>query len=409
MLKNNIILHLIMNIYSNIENILYFIFLYKFFTMYNNYFNVISNVRRLLYEGILFVDDDLFDDLEKESQEKELKEKELKEKELKEKELKEKEKKEIKYEDKYLEEVRKMSNEYVFTNNELNLSEKLYTEFYENALNQIRNSKQILQTKLKEKQYELNDLRDMINDSTSSSDDDITEETLIKEIDELNAEIEVLNKKTVTKEEISELVKQNIIEKRLDNLKNCFVIEKTPLGNVAMIYNNKKSSFDYFSDSTIPYRYLEPVSRKYVLTFQCKTIYVDMEEELKEYEKKLEEKEKEKKEKELMEIEEKENEKNKLNSNPVPVKKNVFAKFKDYNKEAGSGRVNMVPPPKNSIPSGVKKEANPNEKVILKERANRYSCEGRFSNFSIIQKVDRKKVDKKFAMTFADFKKMNKK
>jgi hypothetical protein len=49
------------------------------------------------------------------------------------------------------------------------------------------------------------------------------------------------------------------------------------------------------------------------------------------------------------------------------------------------------------------------EKVILKERANRYSCEGRFSNFSIIQKVDRKKVDKKFAMTFADFKKMNKK
>ena len=63
MLKNNIILHLIMNIYSNIENILYFIFLYKFFTMYNNYFNVISNVRRLLYEGILFVDDDLFDDL----------------------------------------------------------------------------------------------------------------------------------------------------------------------------------------------------------------------------------------------------------------------------------------------------------------------------------------------------------
>ena len=308
-----------------------------------------------------------------------------------------------------MEEVRKMSNEYVFTNNELNLSEKLYTEFYENALNQIRNSKQILQTKLKEKQYELNDLRDMINDSTSSSDDDITEETLIKEIDELNAEIEVLNKKTVTKEEISELVKQNIIEIRLDNLKNCFVIEKTPLGNVAMIYNNKKSSFDYFSDSTIPYRYLEPVSRKYVLTFQCKTIYVDMEEELKEYEKKLEEKEKEKKEKELMEIEEKENEKNKLNSNPVPVKKNVFAKFKDYNKEAGSGRVNMVPPPKNSIPSGVKKEANPNEKVILKERANRYSCEGRFSNFSIIQKVDRKKVDKKFAMTFADFKKMNKK
>jgi hypothetical protein len=360
-------------------------------------------VKQLLYEGILFVDNDLFDNLEEKIKEKDNEEKEKKEEK--------KEKKELKYEDKYLEEVRKMTHEYVFTDNEIKLSENLYTEFYENALNQIKNSKQVLQSKLKEKQYELNDLRDMINDSSSSSDDDVTDEILIKEIDELNAELEILNEKTVTKEEIDKLVNKHIIEKRLDNLKNCFIIEKTPLGNVAMIYNNKKESFDYFSDNTIPYRYLEPVSRKYVLTFQCKSIYVDMEQELKEYERKLEEKEKEKKERELMEIEERENEKiNKnSNSNLVPVKKNVFAKFKDYNKEAGSGRVNMVPPPKNSIPSGVKKEANPNEKMILKERANRYSCEGRFSNFSIIQKVDRKKVDKKFAMTFADFKKMNKK
>jgi ribosomal protein L19E len=409
MLKNNII-DLIMNIYSNIENILFLFFLYKLFNVYNR-FNVISNVRRLLYEGVLFVDDDLFDDLEKELEEKEQKEKEQEEKGLEEREQKEKAKREMKYEDKYLEEVRKMSNEYVFTDDEVKLTKKMYTEFYENALNQIRNSKEVLQSKIKEKQYELNDLRDMINDSSSSSssDDDVTEEILIKEIDELNSELQVLNEKIITKEEIEEQVKKDIIEKRLDNLKNCFVIEKTPLGNVAMIYNNKKSSFEYFSDNTIPYRYLEPVSRKYVLTFRCKTIYVDMEEELKESERKLEEKEKEKKERELMKIEEKENEKINKNFIPVPVKKNVFAKFKNYNKEAGSGRVNMVPPPKNSIPSGVKKEANPNEKVLLKERANRYSCEGRFSNFSIIQKVDRKKVDKKFAMTFADFKKMNKK
>lgn len=383
-----------MNIYSNIEKLLCLFFLYKIFTIYNTSFNVINNVRRLLYEGVLFIDDDLFDNLEKKIEELD-------------KEIKEK--KEIKYEDKYLEEVRKMSHEFVFTDDETKMFEKLYTEFYDNALKQIRNSKEILQLKITEKQYELNDLRDMINDS--SSEDDITEETLIKEINDFNAELAVLSNKNVTKEEIDELVKKDIIEKRLDNLKNCFVIEKTPLGNVAMIYNNKKASFEYFSDSTIPYRYLEPVSRKYVLTFQCKTIYVDMEEELNEYERKLEEKDREKKEKELMEIEERENEKINKNSssNPVPVKKSVFAKFKDYNKEAGSGRVNMAPPPKNSIPSGVKKEANPNEKVILKERANRYSCEGRFSNFSIIQKVDRKKVDKKFAMTFADFKKMNKK
>ena len=383
-----------MNIQPDIPFLLYLFFLYKFFTIYDKYFNVFSDIKRLFFEGMIFVDYDIFEKLGEENEINEIKEE--KEENVK--------KEEIKYEDKYLEEVRKMQQDYIFTDEELKMSEKLYNDFYENALNNIRTSKQVLESKIKEKNDELNDLRDMINDS--SSEEDVTEETLVKEMDELNTEFAVLNEKIVTKEEITEEVNNHIIEKRLDNLKNCFIIEKTPLGNVAMMYNNKKMSFEYYSDSTIPYRYLEPVSRKYVLTFQCKPIYVDMEHELKIYERKLEEKEKEKKEKELMEIEEKRQNKT---ITAIPVKKNVFAKFKDYNKEAGSGKVNMAPPPKNSIPSGVKKEANPNEKVILKERANRYSCEGRFSNFSIIQKVDRKKVDKKFAMTFADFKKMNKK
>ena len=51
-------------------------------------------------------------------------------------------------------------------------------------------------------------------------------------------------------------------------------------------------------------------------------------------------------------------------------------------------------------------EKQEQEKILLKERANRYTYEGKFANFSFIKKVDRKLVDKKFAMTFADFKKM---
>jgi hypothetical protein len=47
-----------------------------------------------------------------------------------------------------------------------------------------------------------------------------------------------------------------------------------------------------------------------------------------------------------------------------------------------------------------------NEKMLLKERANRYSYQGKFLNFNILQKVDKKVVDKKYALTFADFKKM---
>ena len=82
--------------------------------------------------------------------------------------------------------------------------------------------------------------------------------------------------------------------------------------------------------------------------------------------------------------------------------KNVFAKFKTYNKEAGSGRVNKAPPPKNSIPN---KQQLTNEKVLLKEKSNHYTREGKLSNVNILKKVDRKVVDKKYAMSFADFKK----
>ena len=222
-------------------------------------------------------------------------------------------------------------------------------------------------------------------------------------------------------------MKKYVIKERLDKMKNNFIIEKTPLGNIVMIYNNIRGTFDYYSDSNIPYRFLETVGRKYVLTFNCRPIFIDMEEELKLYELKLKEKEekekekeneKEEKEKEINENEnEKENEKEKeINENEnekkkvktkEEKKKNVFAKFKSYNREAGSGKVNTAAPPKNSIPNTkITDDSKKNEKMILKENANRYTCEGRFSNFNILQKVDRKKVDKKYSTTFADFKKM---
>ena len=49
---------------------------------------------------------------------------------------------------------------------------------------------------------------------------------------------------------------------------------------------------------------------------------------------------------------------------------------------------------------------NNNENVLLKENANRYSYEGKLSNFNFLKKVDRKVVDKKYGMTFADFKRL---
>jgi hypothetical protein len=213
--------------------------------------------------------------------------------------------------------------------------------------------------------------------------------------------------------ETQKKARQFVIDERLDKLKNNFVMEKTPLGNVLMLYNNKRGSFEFYSDNTIPYRYLEPVSRKYVKMFDCRPIYFDMEEELKNYEKKLEGK-KILEEKRILEEEEKrlleeEQKKNKGTLEQVPRKK-VFAKFKSYNKEAGTGHVNTAAPPKNSIPNNIMKNTeggnNNNENVLLKENANRYSYEGKISNFNFLKKVDRKVVDKKYGMTFADFKRL---
>jgi hypothetical protein len=48
-----------------------------------------------------------------------------------------------------------------------------------------------------------------------------------------------------------------------------------------MIYDNTTETFKYYIDNTIPYRYLETIGRKYVKQFNCRPIFVDMEEELK--------------------------------------------------------------------------------------------------------------------------------
>lgn len=205
----------------------------------------------------------------------------------------------------------------------------------------------------------------------------------------------------ITSENNPEETKEEEKQQLLEGLANSFIIEKTPLGNVAMYYNAKRESFTYFSDNTIPYRFLEVVARKYVLTYRCTDLYVIMEEELKKYERRLEELEKQK---QL----EQENNLNTNETNSKKAKKNVFAKFKNYNKEAGTGRVNKAPPPKNSIPQTKIDSSENSEKVILKENANRYTYEGRFSNFNPLKKIDRKQIDKKYAMSFADFKKMQK-
>jgi hypothetical protein len=333
----------------------------------------------------------------------------------------------VKYEDKYLEEIRKMDKEYLFTEEEQKTKEKKLNEIFNVLIKEKREKFEICKRKVEEiykkiKEYKnSDDIHCLINDNEEDEMDFslcVTKEDIIKKLEkELDiAEEEEVNYRLLletddgvadVKKEAEEAAHIFMVQERLNKLAGCNVMEYTPQGNVLLTYDLDRGSFKYYSDNTIPYRYLETVARKYVKQFNCRPIFVDMEEELK----LAEEKWNKEKEEEKIKVEKEKREKEealKQNKQPVEEKKNVFAKFKSYNKEAGTGKVSSAAPPKNSIPNQKITEKQENEKILLKEKANRYTYEGKMANFSFIKKVDRKIVDKKYAMSFADFKKMQK-
>ena len=227
-------------------------------------------------------------------------------------------------------------------------------------------------------------------------------------IQENNEYIKIKNEyeKNLTMNETTENLEEDmhkkahniIINKKLDKLIDNYILEHTPLGNIYMRYNNYKQSFEYFSNSTIPYRYLEPVGRKYVITYWCKPIFVDIEQELN----KAEEKYNSKKEKKI--------EYDKIkNINPTKF----IAQLKNYNK--GTKDLNICPNKNrtsyNVLPPQIRANL-PNvntysKKQLLKENANRYTWEGRLTNFCPLKKINKKILDKKLTLTYSDFKKIN--
>ena len=192
----------------------------------------------------------------------------------------------------------------------------------------------------------------------------------------------------------------------IESLKHSIVVEHTPLGNVAMYYDNKREAFVYYSDSVMPYRYLEVVARKYVITFHCKRVFIDMEDEINKAKMKIEEQKNAKKleeeQAEKAQAEKQEAEKQELELKEEPKKKNVFASFKNYNKNTTKDSSNK---PTTGNPTAATANTK-TEDLILKENANHYTCDGRYSNFIVLKKVDKTLVDKRLKMSFADFKKM---
>lgn len=333
--------------------------------------------------------------------------------------------KEVKYEDKYLDIIRQIENKWVFTEDEINEKEKAFKVFYEEAIKNIKNEIDTCNELINTYKIATDEDSDNIKYIQNCNDyndynnyDDVVDKTTIEQRNEyrteqiknLNDKLNILNESIETDEGLnqikSETEKQTenlIIDKRIDKLKNCYIMEKTPQGNVLMIYDKERETFKYYSDTNIPYRYLEVAARKYVKTFNCRPLFVDMEEELRLFHEKWT---KEYELKKAKETEEKLKAEHAEKNKQTEQKKNVFAKFKSYNKDA-TGKISMAAPPKNSIPNKAS-EIKENEKILLKERANRYTYEGKFVNFNFLQKTEKKIFNKKLGITFADFKKMKK-
>ena len=327
-------------------------------------------------------------------------------------ERKEEVKEQIKFEDKYLNAFKLFSNDYFFTEEELLLKAEKYAEFkaeyqanrakvYNNIHNllietlQILNKGSTITEEVKAALVKYFEIEDDYNDDPSNIDFDELYIYVENDSQRFLLEVESLEKDDWSPElekEIQEKALQYVLDLKLDGFINNYILEFTPLGNVYMRYNNQKKSFEYYSNSTIPYRYLEAIGRKYVMTFRCKSLFIDLEEELKV----ASEKQTLEKDKSLPGLVQK----------PIVQQQN----FKSYNKDLKMDK-NMMKG--RSGPQALQIKANlPNvsgsngEKQLLKENANRYTWIDRLTSLQLLKKVDRKTIDKQYALSFADFKKM---
>jgi len=321
---------------------------------------------------------------------------------------------EIKFEDKYLAAFKSFSSEYFFTKDELLSKDSKFHELKSEY--QMKNNKEfekinellleshsiinlgpIITEEIKELLIKYFDIEDDYADDPSSIDFDELYIYLENDHKKFQEEIDKLVEELKNKEDLyAEFQKQAlefILNKKLDGFINNYILEFTPLGNVYMRYNYFKKSFEYFSNNTIPYRYLETIGRKYVMTFRCKQLFIDLEDELKKASEVALEKEALEKEK---------------------APNNTVQKFKSYNKDIkmdnlyakGRQGQNTLPPQiKANLPNV---NTSNSEKQLLKENSNRYTWEGRLSSMQLLKKVDRKMIDKNYAMTFSDFKQIKK-
>ena len=152
---------------------------------------------------------------------------------------------EVKYEDKYLDDIKQMSLDYVLSWSDIELKNKKLSELFESYNIFLINEKYILKQEIIEKEIRYLEM----DEEEEEGEDDYEICDIKKEYEEeiilLRAKVKILEE--ITENEILNKFKLEardfVIKERLDKLKNNFIIEKTPLGNVIMFWDNFRGSF----------------------------------------------------------------------------------------------------------------------------------------------------------------------
>lgn len=84
-------------------------------------------------------------------------------------------------------------------------------------------------------------------------------------------------------EYVSKTSMQLLISEKLKSLSNNYVFDTIPnYGMIIMKYNAKTNTFEYFCNTSLPYNITEAVCKKYMITYKCKPLFIDYQNNIKE-------------------------------------------------------------------------------------------------------------------------------
>ena len=199
-------------------------------------------------------------------------------------------------------------------------------------------------------------------------------------------------------EDFKKLENKELTDEDKDTLNKRILYEDTPGGEVIIYYNNDTETFYYWCDNkNIKYMILNSVVYKYAIEYNCKSVCVDYNNELKCIEKEFEKQQKSKSEEKNKEtnmnedvnedINENKNEDVNENEDVNDKEKNIFVKFKNYNNQ------------QNVDPS--------NPKYLVTKSSNRFSYRGNIEEYYKSKNKSINLKEEKKNISYSDFKKSN--